>query len=238
MFKIFKRKTTSQKILDLSDQISELIEGNSELKSKIDQVGIIDGNQVVSEFIDNNENRLAYKHLIYMIQESGIHLETEQMREILNVANKVEGNEPDFFLPTVIEIEEFYRLLHDFNQIQQKVVAYLTKIWNMEIPMTGDKWIVWSQEQYERDEFKNEERLIIFPHGFGLSYEDSDDYIDFDFGEHGEINGFDVNRLWWFIETSEKRTLFTNEAQIKKVVDFETNAGNLVFSGYINYYKK
>ncbi len=104
--------------------------------------------------------------------------------------------------------------------------------------MTRDKWIGWSQDQYDKDKFKNNQGFKIFPHGFGLSYQDLEFIIDFDLGEYGETNGFDVNRLWFFIEKNNIKTIFKHEHQIEKVVAFETSQNNLTFSGYINYYKK
>ena len=237
MFQLFKRDT-NKKIQQLSEQISALINNNEELKAKIDQVGILDGLITIHEFIEHNELGPAYKHLIYMISEPGIYLTEEQIDEISQLAKKFGLKKPTLSTPSAIETDEFYKLLESFNKAQEKAINNLKDLWGMNIPMIRDHWIGWSQNQYEKDEFKNEQNIKIFPHGFGLSYQDEDVYIDFDFGEHGESNGFDVNRLWFFIETNKIKTVFTNEKQIKKVVAFEAISGALEFSGYINYYKK
>ncbi|MEL6560165.1 MAG: hypothetical protein AAFQ94_18395 [Bacteroidota bacterium] len=238
MFKLFKRNNLTKKIQQWAGLISQLINSNAELKAKIDQVGILDGQIKVNEFIESNELGLAYKHLIYMISESGIYLTEEQINDITELAGKLELSAPTLYTPSAIETDEFYIVLASFNKAQKKVINHLKDLWKMITPMTGDQWIVWSQDQYEEDEFTNDQNIKIFPHGFGLSYKDEELFVDFDFGEQGESTGFDVNRLWLFIERNKIKTVFTNMKQIKKVVDFEVASGRLEFSGYVNYYKK
>jgi len=238
MLNLFKRDNQAKKIQQWSERVSTLINNNDELKNKIDQVGVLDGERAINEFIEENEIGLAYEHLIYMILESGIYLTEEQMNDISELALKLGLATPHLLKPSVIENDEFYNILELFNNTQKKVINNLKTLWGMETPMTGDDWIVWSQNQYEKDRFINEQNIKIFPHGFGLSYQDEDVCIDFDFGEHGEFNGFDVSRLWFFLEINKIKSVFTNEKQITKVVDFELTFGALEFSGYINYYKK
>jgi len=238
MFKLFKRDNPAKKIQQWSERISALINNNGELKNKIGQVGILDGEITINEFIENNELGLAYEHLTYMILESGIYLTEEQINGISELAEKLGLTNPNLLKPSVIETDEFYNLLESFNNAQKKAINHLKTLWEMKTPMTREDWIGWSQDQYEKDEFRNEQNIKIFPHGFGLSYQDKDVIIDFDFGEHGESNGFDVNRLWFFLETNKIESVFMNEKQISKVVDFELRSGALEFSGYINYYKK
>lgn len=238
MFKSFRQNNLTKKIQQWSERVSTLINKNEELKAKIDKVDILDGQKTINEFLENNELGLAYEHLIYMILESGIYLTKEQIDDISKLAGRFDLKKPIILTPSVIEKDEFYNLLELFNKAQKKAVNNLKNIWDMNVPMTREHWIGWSQNQYGIDKFKNEQGIKIFPHGFGLSYQDEDVCIDFDFGKHGEFNGFDINRLWFFLEMNKIKTLFTNEKQIKKVVDFETECGALSFSGYINYYKK
>jgi len=238
MFKFLKYNSKRKPIESWLNKVWTLIDKNEELKSRIDKSGILDGHEIISDFLKNNEFGLAYEHLIYMIQESGIHLTNDEYNEISEFSLKIGLEKPELTSPTFIEVEEFYRILELFNLTQKKAVNKLTEIWGMESPMKRNEWIVWTQNQCDKDKFQNDEGIKIFPHGFGLSYQDSENYIDFDFGEHGEIFGFDVNRIWFFIETNKMKTLFTDENQIKKIVDNQTAEGKLEFSGYINYYRK
>jgi hypothetical protein len=238
MLKFLIHNSKGRPIKSWLNKVWTLIDKNEELKARINESGILDGPEIVSDYLKNNEFGLAYEHLIYMIQDSGIYLTDDDYNEIAEFSLKLGLEKPELTSPTSIEVEEFYRILELFNLTQKKAVNKLTGIWGMEFPINCDEWIEWSQNQYDKNGFQNNEGVKIFPHGFGLSYQDSEIYIDFDFGEHGETSGFDVNRLWFFIKTNEIKTLFKDEKQIKKVVDNQTAEGKLEFSGYINYYRK
>lgn len=239
MFKfLLKYNSKGRFIKNWSYKIWKLIDENEELKSRIDQSGILNGHEIIADFLKTNEFGLAYEHLIYMIQGSGIHLTENEYLEISEFSLKLKLEKPELTFPTLIEVKELYRIIELFNLTQKKAVNKLIEIWGMETPMKRDEWIAWSQNQFDKNKFNNDEGIQIYPHGFGLSYQDSENYIDFDFGANGEIYGFDVSRIWFFIETNKIKTLFTDENQIKKVIDNETNEGRVEFSGYINYYKK
>lgn len=238
MLNFFNNNDLSKSLPYWAKKVWTLIDENPELKSKIDQAGILNGNQIIAEYLENQEWGLAYQHLSYLIRETGIYLTPEEIGKVSQIAPKLGVEIPDLQSPSPIEIEEFYRILDLFHATQRKVVKNLTEIWGMESPMTNTQWISWNHKQYEKDQFKNEQGIKIYAHGFGLSYQDAEIYIDFDFGEHGEINGFDVHRLWDFIEENKINTLFRHVHQIEKVLSFEMAHEKLIFSGYINYYKK
>ncbi|QNR25154.1 MafI family immunity protein [Croceimicrobium hydrocarbonivorans] len=238
MLKLFRRNNPNQKIQEWSERLISLINKNEALKTQIDSAGIIEGPRIIKEFIEHNEPGLACEHLIYMISESGIYLREEEIDEISQLAKKFGLSISALSKPSEIETEAFYDLLESFNKAQEKVVLNLKSLWGMKTPMPCTLWVLWSRNQYEIDKFKNDQNLRIFPHGFGLSYQDDEVYIDFDFGEQGEYKGFDLYRLWLFLESNKMKTVFTNKNQIKKVIDFETTSGALEFSGYINYYKR
>jgi hypothetical protein len=238
MFKFLRDKKTSKLIASWAKRISDLIDANEALKLKIDQVGILDGNQIISEFLIQNEIGIAYDHLIYMISASGVDLSENQITEITTLSKLASVTRPVEISPTLIELDEFYIILNLFNLAQIKTVEKLIEIWAMETPMKRDVWTYWSQNLHKKHQFKNDQGIKIFPHGFGLSYQDAERFIDFDFGENGEITGFDGYRLWDFIEENNISTLFTSVNQIARVVEKEVTKGKLEYSGYINYYRK
>ncbi|WP_394747652.1 DUF6896 domain-containing protein [Spongiimicrobium salis] len=237
MFSFLKHRKTKNTLLKWSNTVDTFIHANEVLQSKIDQSGILEGEEIISEFLENREFALAYEHLVYMIQESGIYLPDSLLHDISEFATKVGCTPPELSLPTVLETNEFYEILTLFRQVQDKVVSQLTRVWQMSFPIKADEWTVWSQTTYEKTAFANTQGITIFPHGYGLHYHDSENTIDFDFGEFGEAHGFTANRLWTFIQTNKVKTLFTHETQIKKVVTHLTEKGELKFSGYMNYYK-
>lgn len=237
MFKFFNNNRKANKIRKWSQTIWKLVNQNEELKAKIDQIGILDGNVIVSEFIDHAEYKLAIEHLIYMIQESGVYLNESDIDELTQLALDFGIPKPNLATPTLLEIEEFYVILELFNIAQEKVVKTLENIWQLKTPITNSEWVPWSQNLYEKNQFSNNESIKIFPHGYGLRFQDKNLFIDFDFGDEGEISGFDSYRLWQFISANQIKTLFTEKDQIDRVIKDQTNKEKLYFSGYLNYYK-
>ncbi len=69
--------------------------------------------------------------------------------------------------PTLIELQEFYRILDLFNTTQQKVVDCLVELWGMPTPINRNQWIVWSQNQYVLDNFKTITKLPSFHMALG-----------------------------------------------------------------------
>ena len=75
-----------------------------------------------------------------------------------------------------------------------------------------------------------------FKHGYGCSVHLKGGAVDFDFGEKGEINGFDTWRLAGFAEGRLALYGFASEKELKKCFDAEGAAGAFHYSGYILYY--
>lgn len=77
-----------------------------------------------------------------------------------------------------------------------------------------------------------------FKHGFGCAVAGPDWNVDFDFGERGQIDGFDAWRLFDFAEKNLTTCGFRSLEQIEEAVRVAAQAGSLEFSGYILYYTK
>ena len=78
--------------------------------------------------------------------------------------------------------------------------------------------------------------IPYFKHGFGCKVKLPRGAVDFDFGEQGQINGFD---LWRFLDFAGSRLFeygFSSEAALKQYFEDELKADHLVYSGYILYY--
>ncbi len=93
---LFKKDNTSKTIQYWSNNVYSKIISNKEIKSRINQKGIFNGAQIINELIEHNENGLAYEHLIYIIIESGVRMEKEEIIEISQLANKVGIKPPNF----------------------------------------------------------------------------------------------------------------------------------------------
>lgn len=60
--------------------------------------------------------------------------------------------------------------------------------------------------------------------------------VDFDFGEHGEIDGFDAWRLIGFAGSKLFEYGFASDASLKECFNEEVAAGALAYSGDTLYY--
>lgn len=76
-----------------------------------------------------------------------------------------------------------------------------------------------------------------FKHGYGCKVRlPSGIAVDFDFGERGQINGFDPGRLIHFAGSRLTSYSFASENALNVAFDEEVAAGSLVHSGDILYY--
>lgn len=73
-------------------------------------------------------------------------------------------------------------------------------------------------------------------HGYGCAVTFPDGTVDFDFGEHGETNGFDLYRLINFAADHLYDYDFSNEEDVRASLEAAEKAGNILYSGYILYY--
>ncbi|CAI8913518.1 MULTISPECIES: hypothetical protein [Pseudomonas] len=75
-----------------------------------------------------------------------------------------------------------------------------------------------------------------FKHGYGCAVHLPTGPVDFDFGEQGELDGFDLWRLAGFAEGRLPSYGFADEDALKACFNAEIAAGSLVSSGYILFY--
>jgi len=75
-----------------------------------------------------------------------------------------------------------------------------------------------------------------FKHGYGCAVHLKGGTVAFDFGETGQINGFDVWRLSRFAGGKLGQYGFRSEAELDACFKAEVAAGSLIYSGYILHY--
>lgn len=134
------------------------------------------------------------------------------------------------------DVVAFYDLVHKFNDTQAKAVNILMDVWNVKTPITTTKWVDWRVNQMVNKLPNEKQGVTIFPHGYGLSMKTTEFSIDFDFGEEGQINGFDAGRLASFNNKINPESILTDNTFIQSIITHEVQKGNLLYSGYINYY--
>ncbi len=82
-------KVAIQLIRDSSDCAQQLIDDLHDRDPRNDtfaQVGLLDGLQIISDFLSHNEMGLALEHLLYMIHESDIKFEQERVVRLHSLA--------------------------------------------------------------------------------------------------------------------------------------------------------
>lgn len=78
-----------------------------------------------------------------------------------------------------------------------------------------------------------------FIHGFGCAVRLPDISVDFDFGDDGQIDGFDWSRLLSFAGSRLfKRYGIRDEIELRSLIDDAHASGDLVHSGYILSYTR
>ena len=79
----------------------------------------------------------------------------------------------------------------------------------------------------------------IQKHGYGCRFKNERVYVDFDFGERGEINGFDCGRLTDFCRDNLKSKYgFDSQKDLERAFEDACLANELVYSGYILWYDR
>lgn len=99
-------------------------------------------------------------------------------------------------------------------------------------PLTNSDWVF--NDIPQRGELEGGVRY--FKHGYGCAVSLPTGTVDFDFGAHGEIGGFDAWRLAGFAGDKLSEYGFSDEAAITACIEAGVAAGSLVYSGYILYY--
>lgn len=78
--------------------------------------------------------------------------------------------------------------------------------------------------------------IKYFKHGYGCAVHLDSGVVDFDFGENGEINGFDTWRSLGFANERLSNYGFSSDNDLEACFKAEVTAGTLVYSGYILHY--
>ena len=76
----------------------------------------------------------------------------------------------------------------------------------------------------------------VFKHGFGCAFHGPGWKLDFDFGEAGQIDGFDPSRLKGFAAGQLDTYGLHSEKELDEMFAQARADGELVFSGYILFY--
>lgn len=114
-----------------------------------------------------------------------------------------------------------------------ELIPRLSKALGFKLPITNGEWV--SLDIPGRG--TTNDGLQYFKHGFGVAIKFDGGAIDLDFGDNGEYDGFDADRLFRFAIASHFPTLYKNHREVEADVKDAEAKSELRFSGYILYYR-
>lgn len=88
MIKIFQ-KSLKKEIVELSNEILNSVWTNIIEQSDIESLGIKNGKQIIVQYLENREYRIAYEHLAYIITECEIELSIELINRMNKIADRM-----------------------------------------------------------------------------------------------------------------------------------------------------
>jgi len=124
------------------------------------------------------------------------------------------------------------RLVSDYQTVVSRRFTQLRTELGFAAPESNVAWACNDLEQRGR----LSDGALYFKHGYGCAFKGASDIIDFDFGDNGEIDGFDASSLWGFAVASKKDYGFASEKEIAAAITRSAAEGALRFSGSILYY--
>lgn len=123
------------------------------------------------------------------------------------------------------------RLISDYQNSVHAAVVLMQRS-GIPMPFSSADWIETDIPQYG----ELEGGIRYFKHGFGCEVSLATGTVDFDFGERGEIGGFDAWRLTHFAGSRLVEYGFDTEVTLRSCFADAVAAGVLVDSGHIQYY--
>ena len=123
-------------------------------------------------------------------------------------------------------------IIYDYQNAVSKSIGILESN-NIKRPASPIDWV--SDRTFSgMGEFKDGTKY--FKHGFGCSIKTPDFSVDFDFGDNGEINGFDLSRLENFTKGKLHNYSISNSEELNSLFSMACKTTELIFSGYILWY--
>lgn len=126
------------------------------------------------------------------------------------------------------------RLIHDYQDAVRCAVEALEAT-GIPRPKSTTDWI--GYDVPGTGELATGGRYFI--HGFGCAVKTPEFCVDFDFGEHGEIDGFDFHRMENFARNHlQSKYGFADPTELHLAIKASCDAGEMIDSGYILWYIK
>jgi hypothetical protein len=129
--------------------------------------------------------------------------------------------------------ERLSRIVQDYQSAIRQAVDLMTRS-GIPRPATNTDWV--GTDLRQTGELAGGVRY--FKHGYGCAVQLASGWVDFDFGAHGEIDGFDLWRLGNYARGRLSAYRLASEEELKSLFEAAVRDGELVYSGYILYYTR
>ena len=129
-------------------------------------------------------------------------------------------------------------LIERFRDAQGQGVAYIADVlgpaYGFRLPSSPVEWVRTCSDTglYRVRQLAEVE---IYAHGAGIELTFPNLTIDFDWGEFGEPDGFDVWRLWNFARSNPGEVPYPEYDEVKAWIDDASAAGELTEDRYLYY---
>lgn len=129
-------------------------------------------------------------------------------------------------------------LIERFRTAQDRGVAFvadvLGPVLGVRLPRSPREWVgICGETGLYHARWVN--GVEVYSHGYGIELTFADCAIDFDWGEAGEPDGFDVWRLWNFASSNALGAPFPTHAEVRDWVESASAAGELTRDFYLCY---
>ena len=114
------------------------------------------------------------------------------------------------------------RLLEDYRAAVREAVELMARA-GIPKPATAVDWVAYGPRRAALPDGAS-----FYKHGIGCSATLSSGPVDFDFGEHGETDGFDLWRLTEFWRARRRAYGFASEAEVRRCFEAAAAAGEVV----------
>jgi len=91
MFGFRNTNPNIEKLLEATDKAQGLINDLHQAdpaNATFEQTGILDGREIIQDYVEHNEWGVAFEHLLYMIHESEIAFPSEELDELHAIASR------------------------------------------------------------------------------------------------------------------------------------------------------
>ena len=133
-------------------------------------------------------------------------------------------------------MDALLRLVHDYQATVRAAVALFERHRGLGPPTRPDGWMTSGIPQSGTVDFEGTVRYFLHGYGCAVVWPDGTG-VDWDFGDGGEIDGFDPWRLWHFArQRASHYPEFPDEDAVKRAVAAAVAAGSVRRSDYSLYY--